>query len=1776
MVDAARQPPRLIRADAPGLAAPSEAQVERYLRLLECEHVEALKSAGFAETASAAFAAQGAGLLSGPALATAAVQALESIPSQREALREEFKEPSTLSFVLEAFWKSSGKPVSGVAAGDACTFVRFCVAFRIHCYFETSQLLHSGPAPGRPQVVFVLGGPGSGKGTQCARISKAFGFHHLSAGDLLREERKRQGSQYGELIESYIKEGKLVPVEITVKLIQQAMEKLGWSEGKFLVDGFPRSFDNMEGWEKVLGGKVDVKCALFFDCSEAMMEARILERGKTSGRADDNAEAIKKRFATFKQESMPVVEQLESQGLLRRLQAEKSVEEVWTDVRALFGPSVVFVLGGPGSGKGTVCEKIVKNCGYKHLSAGDLLREERKRPGSKIGELIESHIKEGKLVPAEITVQLLVKAMREKGWEGGKYLIDGFPRSFDNLEAWEKTVKDEVLLKFTLFMDVSEGTMEARLLERGKTSGRADDNLESIRKRFVTFRKESMPVVEKYLAEGRLRRIDAEKSPEAVWAEVEKLFGPSVVFVLGGPGAGKGTQCSRICEMFPYTHLSAGDLLREERNRPGSEYGDLINNYIKEGKLVPVEITVMLLQKAMMKYGWEGGRYLIDGFPRSFDNLQGWEKVIGSKAHVKFCLFFDCNEETMEARLLERGKTSGRADDNLESIKKRFVTFQKESLPVVEKYRSEGRLRAVNAAKPVEEVWNCVQKNFGPSVVFVLGGPGAGKGTQCARIGPAFGFQHLSAGDLLREERKRPGSELGELIESHIKEGKLVPVSIVVKLLQKAMEERGWEDGKYLIDGFPRSFENMEGWNEILGNKVDVKFCLFFDCSEKVMQERLLERGKTSGRADDNLESIKKRFATFQSESVPLAEKFSTHGQLRRINAEQSVEDVWSCVREVMQNELDTNLLNQAIVLIKPSALNKETERFVQSFLTSNKISVLKKGTTSTKELKEKNFFDKQYRQLAEYAKGLPGNFQVSAEGQERFQAKFGVALTVSELLGAESAAAKLGITAEELFQLWQNSEAVKLAPSLYVDRLTSQSGSVFVVNGFIPQWRELFVSRGEALAWFLVEFDPSQVSWQRFRADILGTTNPAKASKESIRGQLFEHWKELGLAAQPNMLDNGVHFSAGPLEALRERMLWTGATLEDDFMGRLLLTSGVPRTILESWLENSNVEDWTVGAVTRAGPVFACTEDSDTAVFRSSAVNYLRAKGESFQCWTSNARRASPTAPKAPWAIDTSGGERKKQMTILHFNDVYNVEPRVKEPVGGIARFVTKMNELKAESVARGENEAVVLFSGDAFNPSLTSTTTYGKHMVPALNAIGIHTACYGNHDFDFGVDQLEEMASQNNFPWLISNVTDKKTGLPLANGIVSRMMDYHGRKVGLIGLVEKEWLVTLATIEPDEVDYEDFCPCARRLAKQLKEQEGAEIVIALTHMRVPNDELLAHEVGEVDIILAGHDHHYEVKPVGPHGTYVLKSGTDFRDITVFQLEFTDAAPAPGKKAFEVVSHKHIEISADIKEDPEMKVFVDECMDKLGAAMDVVIGVTAVDLDCRFASIRTMETNVGNFIADVMRCGLKADIGLINSGTLRADAIIEKGEIKVRDLVNLLPMLDELCLLRMSGAQVLAVLENSVSQYPRLEGRFGQVSGVTFSFDAAKPGLQRVVDGSVMIAGEALQLDKSYTLVTKDYLRQGKDGYDVFRDTTCLADGEQAGILPTMVRDCFADIAMLNGQTDATKRSSTFKSIRTLGNVETQRVGDGPEPMKYFAINPAVEGRIVCLNPVA
>lgn len=188
--------------------------------------------------------------------------------------------------------------------------------------------------PQKVTVVYILGGPGSGKGTQSAHLVQDYGFMHMSAGDLLRAEQDRQGSQYGQMIKDYLKEGKIVPMEVTVKLLENAMhEKLdkegGGGRGRFLIDGFPRKMDQAIFFEESV---CPSRCTLFLDCPEDVMRERLLDRGKTSGRSDDNEESIKKRFKTFVETSMPVVDHFEKQGKVVKISAAGSVGEVYEGV----------------------------------------------------------------------------------------------------------------------------------------------------------------------------------------------------------------------------------------------------------------------------------------------------------------------------------------------------------------------------------------------------------------------------------------------------------------------------------------------------------------------------------------------------------------------------------------------------------------------------------------------------------------------------------------------------------------------------------------------------------------------------------------------------------------------------------------------------------------------------------------------------------------------------------------------------------------------------------------------------------------------------------------------------------------------------------------------------------------------------------------------------------------------------------------------------------------------------------------------------------------------------------------------------------------------------------------------------------------------------------------------------------------------------------------------------------------------------------------------------
>lgn len=151
-------------------------------------------------------------------------------------------------------------------------------------------------------------------------------------------------------------------------------------------------------------------------------------------------------------------------------------------------------------------------------------------------------------------------------------------------------------------------------------------------------------------------------------------------------------------------------------------------------------------------------------------------------------------------------------------------------------------------------------------------------------------------------------------------------------------------------------------------------------------------------------------------------------------------------------------------------------------------------------------------------------------------------------------------------------------------------------------------------------------------------------------------------------------------------------------------------------------------------------------------------------------------------------------------------------------------------------------------------STVTRGKQMVPVLNALGLQGACIGSRDLDHGQEALEKLVSRCNFPWLCSNVTDAATGDPLCGSHECRLFEWHGVTVGLLGLVEREWLDAHTAVGRDQFVYADYVERGRAVAQRLR-REGADLVIALTHMRTPNDERLCAEVEEIDLVLGAHE---------------------------------------------------------------------------------------------------------------------------------------------------------------------------------------------------------------------------------------------------------------------------------------------------------------------------------
>jgi 5'-nucleotidase len=384
-------------------------------------------------------------------------------------------------------------------------------------------------------------------------------------------------------------------------------------------------------------------------------------------------------------------------------------------------------------------------------------------------------------------------------------------------------------------------------------------------------------------------------------------------------------------------------------------------------------------------------------------------------------------------------------------------------------------------------------------------------------------------------------------------------------------------------------------------------------------------------------------------------------------------------------------------------------------------------------------------------------------------------------------------------------------------------------------------------------------------------------------------------------------------------------------------------------------------------------------------------------------------------------------------------------------------------------------------------------------------------------------ELVKLTNFPWLLSNVFDAATGQPFAGSPQTHTLDHKGIKIGFVGLVEPDWIATLGAVDPSTIEHRDMFEAGSRLATALR-NEGCAFIVALTHSRLPNDELLAERCPEIDLICGGHDHDYVVKQHGPHSTWVVKSGTDFRALTELRLTFPDTPPPFNRGDVTIRATRH-DTLASLPEEPNMKAILNEFLASREKSMAVELGVVEVELDARFSTVRTKESNAGNLVAGCLKKALHGDCCLINGGLLRADRVQGPGSYTVKDLVDLLPMATQAVLLEMPGSLIPSILENSVCKFPVLEGRFGQVSGIRFDFDSDAPPGSRVIHDSIHVARAPLDVNRKYKFVTTAYLAQGKDGYDAFAHPSVrvLVDEENGITVPTTLRNLFRMVNTLS-----------------------------------------------------
>jgi 2',3'-cyclic-nucleotide 2'-phosphodiesterase (5'-nucleotidase family) len=481
----------------------------------------------------------------------------------------------------------------------------------------------------------------------------------------------------------------------------------------------------------------------------------------------------------------------------------------------------------------------------------------------------------------------------------------------------------------------------------------------------------------------------------------------------------------------------------------------------------------------------------------------------------------------------------------------------------------------------------------------------------------------------------------------------------------------------------------------------------------------------------------------------------------------------------------------------------------------------------------------------------------------------------------------------------------------------------------------------------------------------------------------------------------------------------------------------------------------------------------------------------------------------------------------ILHINDVYRIEGLL-DGRGGLARVRTLRKSLEAQC-----GEPVLLtHGGDALRPSLASGKLGGEQMIDVLNLLDGDAGkeapvsgadlpkgfddhllfVPGNHEFDRsspdGGKELDRRISESRFIWVSSNIQWKAPGLFEQGWLASRsIVEVHGVKVGFFGLTTP--IVDTSYAKAGE----DWLGVARTQAAELR-GEGAQVVVALTHLDRAQDVSILESLGAQgpDLVLGGHDHVASTDRVD--GRVVAKGDADAVTVRVAWLRVGPGTGVRVEEKVETVELGPKEPAADVQvvgvvEDWLRRVDREECPAEAPDCLRKLVGHVQVALEGAEADVRGRETNLGNWVADLVRASVAADLAVVNGGALRLNQTLPAGEVFEAQVRELDGFSNQIGKVEVSGAQLAAALAHSVAGWPG-QGHFLQVSGVRFSHDTESG---RICNIQTQEGKPILDADK-FSLAAPVFLldpKGNRDGYTML--PTMPAGAPQGATIRELVR---------------------------------------------------------------